>query len=689
MITENLQLGLKSKYLGLVGLFLILYVSTLQGQSPVSISATTIDATVASTIQGHLNSGTSVIVISSGSITVNNGVSILKSAGTDATLTFKANFRVTMNINTSIKSTSAKLNLVFWSNATNLAGTKGMIRFGDHTQVGANVVVETNGGHVWMGGGANDVSWNGLTVGDGYAWGSSNPGGNGWYGIELYGDCRFITSGGDISLNGRSTDQTYGQGATFGIFIIKSIFNSGSGNITTNTLTDGTSPASGTSTGIGIAGDGGFTTTTGNITITNAINAQGNTTGSATGIYLERNSSGNMSGNPVITSNQGNVTIATTFTSPATQKWYIDLNELNFLREKSTSASDFTEPLREIFDNSTSSYSSSATGVATVTNAGLVSIVGVGTTDITGVLSRNDWNSIDSRWMYRINVVNKADPDLTFAQSEVFKQPNDGNFTLSATQQNQNLGTLGTISYTSSNRSVATVNSATGEVTLVGEGSTVITATSASTATYAQGNANYTLYVTNGLVVFTTSAIANNDVVTVAGNVVSDGGSAITERGFVYSSNINPTIADNKVTVAGTTGTFSGSTPNLGGGTFFFRAYATNNNGTVYGSEISLNIVGSVIWVGGVSNDWNDAANWNPNVVPTALIDAEIPTVIQGNVYPVVPVGVNAATKNLTVSSSGVAESIQVEDGATLTIHGTYTVSDGAGVKVMGSQIIP
>lgn len=56
----------------------------------------------------------------------------------------------------------------------------------------------------------------------------------------------------------------------------------------------------------------------------------------------------------------------------------------------------------------------------------------------------------------------------------------------------------GTVSYTSTDESVATVNSTTGEVAIVGTGSTTIRATSAETDIFEAGSAGYTLNVTNG-----------------------------------------------------------------------------------------------------------------------------------------------------------------------------------------------
>lgn len=73
------------------------------------------------------------------------------------------------------------------------------------------------------------------------------------------------------------------------------------------------------------------------------------------------------------------------------------------------------------------------------------------------------------------------------------------------------------------------------------------------------------------------------------GSVDSDGGSAITERGFVWSTSVNPTTADSKVTVAGTTGSYSGSLTSLIASTsYHYRAYAINAIGTSYGADTTF-----------------------------------------------------------------------------------------------------
>lgn len=72
---------------------------------------------------------------------------------------------------------------------------------------------------------------------------------------------------------------------------------------------------------------------------------------------------------------------------------------------------------------------------------------------------------------------------------------------------------------------------------------------------------------------------------TLNGNIVYDGNATITRKGFYYSStNTTPTSSDNIVTVSGTTrdinSTLTNLTPNT---TYYYRAYATNSEGTGIG----------------------------------------------------------------------------------------------------------
>jgi hypothetical protein len=84
-------------------------------------------------------------------------------------------------------------------------------------------------------------------------------------------------------------------------------------------------------------------------------------------------------------------------------------------------------------------------------------------------------------------------------------------------------------------------------------------------------------------VVLTTGVSETSGSVIVTGNVSSDGGNAVSERGFVYSSSQDPTIADAKIVSTGTTGVYSETVNSLPDGTYYFRAFATNSVGTNYG----------------------------------------------------------------------------------------------------------
>jgi hypothetical protein len=73
------------------------------------------------------------------------------------------------------------------------------------------------------------------------------------------------------------------------------------------------------------------------------------------------------------------------------------------------------------------------------------------------------------------------------------------------------------------------------------------------------------------------------------GTVLSDGGSAVTERGIAYGTSSGPTVADATVTAGTGTGSFTLDLTGLSTATtYFYRAYATNALGTDYGPERSF-----------------------------------------------------------------------------------------------------
>jgi hypothetical protein len=85
------------------------------------------------------------------------------------------------------------------------------------------------------------------------------------------------------------------------------------------------------------------------------------------------------------------------------------------------------------------------------------------------------------------------------------------------------------------------------------------------------------------------SSITQNSA-TSGGIITSEGSFPITSRGVCWSTSVNPTISLNTKTINGTgKGTFSSSISGLTNGiTYYVRAYATNNNGTAYGNQVSF-----------------------------------------------------------------------------------------------------
>jgi hypothetical protein len=151
-----------------------------------------------------------------------------------------------------------------------------------------------------------------------------------------------------------------------------------------------------------------------------------------------------------------------------------------------------------------------------------------------------------------------------------------------------------------------TIDETSTSATVSASGSTTFTVTFSPTTTGARSatisianddsNENpYTCTVTGTGATYapsvTTSAatLISTAGATLNGEVTSDGGATVTERGFVYKTSSSVTISDNKTVVAGTTGTFSLSPTSLSVNTqYYFRAYAINSVNTTLGSELTF-----------------------------------------------------------------------------------------------------
>ena len=79
------------------------------------------------------------------------------------------------------------------------------------------------------------------------------------------------------------------------------------------------------------------------------------------------------------------------------------------------------------------------------------------------------------------------------------------------------------------------------------------------------------------------------------GNIINDGGSTVILRGVCWSTNITPTIADNKTLDGAGAGSFISAITGLTAGTtYFVRAYATNASETGYGMALSFTTLPAV-----------------------------------------------------------------------------------------------
>ena len=119
----------------------------------------------------------------------------------------------------------------------------------------------------------------------------------------------------------------------------------------------------------------------------------------------------------------------------------------------------------------------------------------------------------------------------------------------------------------------------------------------------------------------TVSGITSN-AATCGGNVTSDGGAAVTERGVCWSLSHNPTISSDHTTNGSGTGAFTSSLTGLyAGRTYYVRAYARNSVGTSYGNEVSFTTSATLpeVTTGTVSNLTGTSAYCGNNYVNSVV----------------------------------------------------------------------
>jgi autotransporter-associated beta strand protein len=183
----------------------------------------------------------------------------------------------------------------------------------------------------------------------------------------------------------------------------------------------------------------------------------------------------------------------------------------------------------------------------------------------------------------------------------------------------------------------------------------------------------------------------NTTAATLNGNVSSDGGSAVTDRGFCYKTSSGVTISDNKTTVSGTTGAYTLPLSSLSvNAQYYFKAYAINSVGTTLSSpELSFwtlaNTPSAPTVNGATVNSLNVTVNenGNPGATTYAIYETTQGKYVQGDgtlgASAVWQTAATWGTKTVTGLNSGATYTFEVKaqnGGATATGFGA--TADGA-----------
>jgi endonuclease I len=136
--------------------------------------------------------------------------------------------------------------------------------------------------------------------------------------------------------------------------------------------------------------------------------------------------------------------------------------------------------------------------------------------------------------------------------------------------------------------------------------------------------------LTSPTVTTTTVTDITTTTATSGGNVTSDGGATVTARGVCWNTSANPTISNFISSDGSGTGSFVSNLTNLTASTlYYYRAYATNSQGTAYGEEYSFSTSGN-----------------SPPAVPTATAATNV--------------GINSFTANWNAASGATSYRLDV-----------------------------
>uniref|UniRef100_UPI00404A5C55 Ig-like domain-containing protein n=1 Tax=Flavobacterium sp. TaxID=239 RepID=UPI00404A5C55 len=295
-------------------------------------------------------------------------------------------------------------------------------------------------------------------------------------------------------------------------------------------------------------------------------------------------------------------TVTITATQPSTSNWTTGTINTTFNVLKATPVfsgstalskltidSDFNYPLTSSIPSNPIVYRSSDLSVATVNSStGLISIEGIGTASITATqAATTNYNAASATLTL---TVAKANPTLGMLSAQT-KSINDSNFILAAPSSNSG----GTFSFSSSDTGVVTINSVTGEVSIVGLGTSTITINQAATASYNVGSTSVTITVRSPNSAPTAVALSAS---TVAENAVSG-----TTIGTLSATDVDAGDTFTYTLVSGTGSTdnasfsISGSTLKTAGvfdfetkASYSVRVRVTDTGGLTFERELTITV---------------------------------------------------------------------------------------------------
>jgi hypothetical protein len=199
-------------------------------------------------VSDYLKNNGDLIVEAPVDVTLNATLSTELSSA--RTLTLRSGRDIRQGQSISIASSGAPLNLIFWSDVDGNGGGSIWIR--------RDASINTNGGHLWMGGGSGTETWNELSVGNGFAQARTVIPSNEILQLSLQNDAHqdgviierssIVTGNGDVYIKGRVSGLTSGESSGYGqigVYILRgSAITTTNGNITILGITESTKTSS-------------------------------------------------------------------------------------------------------------------------------------------------------------------------------------------------------------------------------------------------------------------------------------------------------------------------------------------------------------------------------------------------------------------------------------------------------------